>query len=65
MSGSFERGACVRIVNAEGREVARGITAYTSAETEAILGSPSSDIASRLGFSGPDELVHRNDLVLM
>jgi glutamate 5-kinase len=65
LSGSFERGACLRILDVEGSEVARGITAYTSAETEAILGSPSSDIASRLGYSGPDELIHRNDLVLM
>lgn len=65
VSGSFERGACLRILDAEGREVARGITAFTSAETEAILGSSSSEIASRLGYSGPDELIHRNDLVLM
>jgi len=65
VKGSFERGACLRILDVRGHEVARGITAYTSAETEAILGSPSSDIASRLGYSGPDELIHRNDLVLM
>lgn len=65
VSGTFERGACLRILDVEGREIARGISAYTSAETEAIVGSPSSDIASRLGYSGPDELIHRNDLVLM
>jgi glutamate 5-kinase len=65
VQGSFERGACLRIFDVLGREVARGITAYTSAETKAILGRPSSDIAARLGYSGPDELIHRNDLVLM
>ena len=47
------------------KEIARGITAYTSAETLAILGRPSSEIESRLGYSGPDELIHRDDLVLM
>jgi glutamate 5-kinase len=31
----------------------------------AILGCPSSEIEARLGYSGPDELIHRNDLVLM
>jgi len=63
--GSFERGACLQILDLQGREVARGISAYNSAETETILGCPSSDIAERLGYSGPDELIHRNDLVLM
>jgi glutamate 5-kinase len=65
VQGSFERGACLRVLDVQGHEVARGITAYTSAETEAILGSPSSDIEARLGYKGPDELIHRNDLVLV
>lgn len=65
VEGSFERGVCLRIVAADGREVARGITAYTSREAEAILGCASSEIEARLGYGGPDELIHRNDLVLM
>jgi glutamate 5-kinase len=65
IDGTFERGVCLRILGPSGREVARGITAYTSREAEAILGCASSDIEARLGYSGPDELIHRNDLVLM
>ena len=65
VEGSFERGVCLRILGPNGREVARGITAYTSREAEAILGRASSEIEGRLGYSGPDELIHRNDLVLM
>lgn len=65
VQGSFERGVCLRILDLGGSEVARGITAYNSAETQAILGCPSADIVLRLGYSGPDELIHRNDLVLM
>jgi glutamate 5-kinase len=65
VEGSFERGVCLRVLAPDGREVARGITAYTSRETEAILGCASSDIEARLGYGGPDELIHRNDLVLM
>jgi glutamate 5-kinase len=65
VEGSFERGVCLRILSPNGQEVARGITAYTSREMEAILGCASSDIETRLGYGGPDELIHRNDLVLM
>jgi glutamate 5-kinase len=65
VEGTFERGVCLRVLGPDGREVARGISAYTSAETQTILGCPSSEIESRLGYSGPDELIHRNDLVLM
>ncbi|HZC37716.1 MAG TPA: glutamate 5-kinase [Sphingomicrobium sp.] len=65
VEGTFERGVCLRILGPEGKEIARGITAYTSAETQAILGRPSGEIESRLSYTGPDELIHRNDLVLM
>jgi glutamate 5-kinase len=65
VDGSFERGVCLRVLGPDGREIARGIAAYTSAETQAILGCASSEIEARLGFRGPDELIHRDDLVLM
>lgn len=65
VQGNFERGVCLRVLSPAGEEIARGITAYTSVEIEAILGCASSEIVDRLGYSGPDELVHRNDLVLM
>lgn len=65
VEGIFERGVCLRVLAPDGREVARGLTAYTSRETEAILGCASCDIEARLGYGGPDELIHRNDLVLM
>ncbi len=65
VDGMFERGVCLRILGPDSKEIARGITAYTSVETQAILGRPSSEIESRLGYTGPDELIHRDDLVLM
>jgi glutamate 5-kinase len=65
VDGAFERGVCLRVLGPDGREIARGISAYTSAETQTILGCASSEIERRLGYSGPDELIHRNDLVLM
>jgi glutamate 5-kinase len=65
LEGTFERGVCLRVLGPDGREIARGITAYTSSEMRSILGCASKEIEARLGYSGPDELIHRNDLVLM
>lgn len=64
VDGVFERGVCLRVLDSAGREIARGISAYNSAETGAIIGRPSNQIVERLGYSGPDELIHRNDMVL-
>ena len=65
VEGVFERGACLRLLDPSGGEIARGVTAYNSAEAETIRGCASRAIADRLGYAGPDELIHRNDLVLM
>ena len=65
VSGRFERGACLRVLNLAGRELARGISAYGSAEAEAIRGTRQSEAAERLGYAGPAEVIHRDDLVLM
>ncbi len=64
-SGTFDRGAAVRVRDAGGREIARGLVAYSAAEARAILGLSSARIADTLGYAGPDELIHRDDLVLM
>ncbi|PSJ36739.1 glutamate 5-kinase [Allosphingosinicella deserti] len=65
VQGAFERGVCLRVVDEGGREIARGLSAYTSAEAQAIKGCVSARIAERLGYAGPDEIIHRDDLVLM
>ena len=63
--GRFERGVCLRVLDEGGREIARGLSAYASAEAEAIRGCPSAAFEERLGYAGPDELIHRDDMVLM
>lgn len=65
VAGAFERGACVRVVDDQGAEIARGLAAYSAAEARLLLGRGSGEIAERLGYSGGDELIHRNDLVMM
>ena len=65
VEGQFDRGACLRVLDHRGIEVARGIAAYSAAETKAIRGGGSARIAERLGYAGPDELIHRDDLVML
>jgi glutamate 5-kinase len=63
--GRFESGDTVGVLTADGTEVARGIAAYSDADTARILGRRSADIATVLGFHGREELIHRDDLVLL
>jgi glutamate 5-kinase len=65
VNGDFERGVCLRVLEENGSEIARGLTAYNAAEARAISGLTSDRIAERLGYGGPDEIIHRDDLVLM
>jgi glutamate 5-kinase len=63
--GNFERGDAVNVLDAEGRAIARGLTAYASEDVLRIMGRRSSEIEKLVGFRGRDELIHRDDLVLM
>jgi glutamate 5-kinase len=65
VSGAFERGVCLSILDPDGRELARGISAYNSDEARAIAGHASSRIEQLLGYGGPDALIHRDDLVML
>jgi glutamate 5-kinase len=53
------------VVSAEGAEVARGIIAYSDADAARIMGRRSAEIAQLLGFRGRDEMIHRDNLVLL
>ena len=63
--GRFERGDTVSVLSADGAEVARGIVAYSDADAARIMGRQSSEIEELLGFRGRDEMIHRDDLVLL
>ena len=52
------------VQNSDGREVARGIVAYSDTDAARIIGRRSADIPAILGFTGRDELIHRDDLVM-
>ena len=64
VQGRFERGDTVSVQSADGRELARGIVAYSDSDALRIIGRRSEEIPALLGFAGRDELIHRDDLVL-
>ncbi len=60
--GDFKRRDIVSIVDSEGRQIARGITAYSSWELLRIRGKKSSEIETLLHRKAPAEVIHRNDM---
>jgi glutamate 5-kinase len=62
--GQFERGDAVRVLDANGVELARGLSAYSSEDAGRIAGRRSAEIETILGYRGRAELIHRDDLVM-
>lgn len=65
VEGEFERGAVVACVGIQGDEVARGLVNYSAQESRRIAGHASSEIESILGYVDEQELIHRDNLVLL
>jgi len=64
VQGKFGKGDTVRIVDASGREFARGMTNYNSDALGQIKGLKSHQIAQVLGEKLYDEVIHRNNMTL-
>ncbi len=65
VDGEFERGAIVACRTADGREIARGLVNYSSAEAQRIARHSSHEIEAILGYVDEPELIHRDNLVLL
>ncbi len=65
VDGIFQRGDTVTIHNENGRELARGITRYSSADLHRIAGHHSDTIAAELGYAYGPVAVHRNDMIIV
>ena len=63
--GDFQTGSTVSVIDKEGHELARGLVHYTASELEKIKGCKSSDIEGILGHKNYDEVIHRDDLVIL
>jgi glutamate 5-kinase len=65
VAGEFKRGDTVRVIDPSGREVASGLVNYASGDLERIRGHHSEEIEQLLGYAYGDEVIHRNDMVLL
>jgi glutamate 5-kinase len=64
-TGRFERGDAVQVVGADGEVLARGLAAYSCEDVLRIMGRRSNEIEALVGYRGRDEIIHRDDLVLL
>lgn len=65
VEGSFEHGNTIRLLSPNGREIGRGITNYSSEELKKIMGYHTDRICDILGSKTYDEVVHRDNMVLL
>jgi glutamate 5-kinase len=63
--GSFGVGECVRCLDLDGREFARGLVNYSAQELNQIKGLHTSRVEKVLGYKAYDEIIHRDDFVLL
>ncbi|MCD6034316.1 MAG: Glutamate 5-kinase [Rickettsiales bacterium] len=64
VKGSFQRGDAVLIQDVSGKELGKGLSAYSSEDALKIIGHKSTEIEGILGFTGRQELIHRDNLVI-
>jgi glutamate 5-kinase len=65
VEGRFVAGDCVRLVDPDGAEFARGLSTYGAEEAARIAGKRSDEVERVLGYKMGDALVHRDDLVIL
>lgn len=65
VEGNFQRGEVVSCVDEAGQEIARGLINFSSEEARKVRGQPSSRFEEILGYIDEDELIHRDNLVLI
>jgi len=63
--GGFDKGDTVVIVDRRGRKIARGLCNYSAAQLEKIKGLRTTQIANALGDKPYDEVVHRNNMMML
>ncbi|KLN67014.1 glutamate 5-kinase [Vibrio sp. VPAP30] len=65
VSGQFARGDVVRVTDNKGTLIARGIASYSSQDMAKIVGKHSKDIIGILGYDYGNEVLHRDDMVVI
>jgi glutamate 5-kinase len=65
VTGDFSRGELVNVEDPDGNVIARGITNYNESDARKIAGAPSDRFSDLIGYRGDDEIIHRDNLVLV
>ncbi len=65
VQGEFDRGAVVHCQDLQGQQLAKGIVNYNSTDLHCIAGRHSRQFEAILGYLGSEEIIHRDDLVLI
>lgn len=65
VSGDFERGDTVRITTSDERTIAVGLASYPSMDLARLCGRHSAEIEALLGYTFGDEVIHRNNMILL
>jgi len=65
VDGDFAAGEIVAVVTGDGKEFARGLVNFDAAECRKIRGAKTREIEERLGYRSFDEVIHRDNLVIL
>jgi glutamate 5-kinase len=65
VSGEFQRGDTVGVFEPAGKEIAKGLSNYASSDLDQIRGKRSDQIERLLGYAYGEEVIHRNNMVLL
>ncbi len=65
ITGEFKRGEIVSCVDGKGKEIARGLSNYNSTQARLIIGKSSKDIQKLLDCADEDEIIHRDNMILL
>ena len=65
VEGDFERGSVVMLLDENGSEIARGLVNYDGDACRRVAGLQSSEIDAKLGYYYGDEVIHRDNLVML
>lgn len=65
IEGVFEAGQVVGVKSPEGIEIARGMVNYSSGAVDRIRGKKTTEIEAILGYRDFDEVIHRNNMILI
>lgn len=65
VKGHFTRGELVSCKDSQAIEIARGLANYNAREADILIGQPSDAIESLLGYKNEEEMIHRDNLVLV